>query len=136
MARLPLPVPDGRTMSRAPRLLLALAAVATLSAACAGSGADAQAVDVPESALHVIGTDRLEFRPESLEAAAGEVTVALTCEGGVNHNLVIDETDEMLAECRRGQTAVGTVDLGPGIYTYVCTIPGHEARMRGTLTVG
>jgi plastocyanin len=121
-------------MARVPRLLLALAAVATLAAACAG--ADAQTVDVPESALHVIGTDRLEFRPESLEADAGEVTVALTCEGGVNHNLVIDETDELLAECRRGQTAVGTVDLGPGTYTYVCTIPGHERRMRGTLTVG
>jgi plastocyanin len=122
-------------MSRSLRPVLMLAAAALVASACAGGGADAQPVDVPDGALEVVGTDRLEFVPEALEAAAGEVTFALTCEGGVNHNLVIDETDEVVAECRRGQTGIGTVELEPGTYTYVCTIPGHERTMRGTLTV-
>jgi plastocyanin len=74
--------------------------------------------------------------PETLEARGGRGHLRLTCEGGVNHNLVIEETDEVVAECRRGQTELGTVELEPGSYTYVCTIPGHERTMRGTLTVG
>jgi plastocyanin len=114
---------------------LTLAAAALVVSACAGGDAEAQRIDVPDGALEVVGTDRLEFVPETLEATAGEITFALTCEGGVNHNLVIDETDEVVAECRRGQTGLGTVELEPGSYTYVCTIPGHERTMRGTLTV-
>jgi plastocyanin len=122
---------------RPSRSLLLAASVAMLLSACsAGSDASAAAADLPEGALAVVGTDRLEFEPDTLEAPAGEITIGLTCEGGVNHNLVIEETDEQVAECRRGQTEVGTVELEPGEYTYVCTIPGHESRMRGTLTVG
>jgi plastocyanin len=117
------------------RSALHLAAAVLVLSACAGGGTDAPPVDVPDGALEVVGTDRLEFVPETLSASAGAITFALTCEGGVNHNLVIDETDEVVAECRRGQTGVGTVELEPGTYTYVCTIPGHERTMRGTLTV-
>jgi plastocyanin len=116
-------------------LLLATAAL-LVSACAAGGEAGATPVDLPEDALAVTGNNRLEFEPATLEAPAGEITIALTCEGGVNHNLVIDETDEVVAECQRGETGIGTVDLDEGVYTYVCTIPGHESRMRGTLTVG
>jgi plastocyanin len=107
-----------------------------LLSACGTADADAEAVDVPADALVVTGTDTLVFEPEYLEAPAGEITIALTCEGGVNHNLVIEDTDDKVAECGRGQTDVGTVELEPGEYTYVCTVPGHESRMRGTLSVG
>jgi plastocyanin len=116
-------------------LLLATAAL-LVSACAAGGEAGATPVDLPEDALAVTGNNRLEFEPATLEAPAGEITIALTCEGGVNHNLVIDETDEVVAECQRGETGIGTVVLDEGVYTYVCTIPGHESRMRGTLTVG
>jgi plastocyanin len=122
-------------MSRSHRHALLLAALSLLITACSSADAGAHPVDVPAGALSVVGTDRLEFVPETLEAAAGAVTLALSCEGGVNHNLVIEELDEVVAECRRGQTDVGTIELEPGTYTYVCTIPGHERTMRGTLTV-
>jgi plastocyanin len=116
---------------------LLLATVALVSSACAAGGqAGATPVDLPEDALLVTGNNRLEFEPTTLEAPAGEITIALTCEGGVNHNLVIEETDEVVAGCRRGETGIGTVELDAGRYTYVCTIPGHENRMRGTLSVG
>jgi plastocyanin len=116
-------------------LLLATAAL-LVSACAAGGEAGATPVDLPEDALTVTGNNRLEFEPATLEAPAGEIIIALTCEGGVNHNLVIEETDEVVAECRRGETGIGTVELDEGEYTFVCTIPGHENRMRGTLTVG
>jgi plastocyanin len=121
-------------MTRRTRLWSVLVALAFV-AACSGGGGPST-VDLPAGGLGVVGTDRLTFEPETLEAPAGEVTFGLTCEGGVNHNLVIEELDEVVAECRRGQTDLGTVELEAGSYTYVCTIPGHERTMRGTLTVG
>jgi plastocyanin len=120
---------------RSSRSLLLTASTALLLSACAGGDGAAEAVDLPAGALSVVGTDTLEFEPATLEASAGEIALALTCEGGVNHNLVIEDTEELVAECGRGQTDVGTVELEAGSYTYVCTVPGHESRMRGTLTV-
>jgi plastocyanin len=94
----------------------------------AGGAADAATVAV-------VGRDDLTWDTEELSAASGPITVQLTCEPAVNHNLVIEETDELVAECAPGETVTATVDLEPGSYTYVCTVPGHERTMRGTLTV-
>jgi plastocyanin len=115
---------------------LVLVPLLAMVVACGGGEPAAVPDDLPEGALSVVGTDRLSFDPESLETDAGEVTIALTCEGGVNHNLVIEDTDEVVAECARSETGIGTVTLDPGAYTYVCTIPGHERTMRGELQVG
>jgi plastocyanin len=135
MVTLPLPS-DPRSAVRRSRLRhlpLPVALVGLVLAGCAGDGQAAVPADLPDGAVSVVGTDRLTFEPDTLEVPAGEVTFALTCEGGVNHNLVID--DEVVAECRRGETDLGTVELDAGTYEYVCTIPGHERTMRGTLTV-
>jgi plastocyanin len=124
-------MPDLRTF-----VALLLASVALTS--CGGGGDDADdagAASVPDGALTVVGRDDLTWDTEMLSTAAGTITIQLTCEPAVNHNLVIEETDELVAECAPGASATGTVDLDPGTYTYVCTIPGHEATMRGTLTV-
>lgn len=126
------------SLLRAPALrALALGAVAPLLLVACGDGGDAGAVEPPETDadVAVVGRDNLQWHTTALEAEAGEISVALTCEGGVNHNLVIDETDELVAECAPGETGEGTVELDAGEYTYVCTIPGHERSMRGTLTV-
>jgi plastocyanin len=115
---------------------LFLAAAVVLTACGGGSGADGGAAVVTDhGALAVVGRDDLTWAPPTLTAEAGTLTVALTCEPAVNHNLVIDETDELVAECAPGATATGTVTLEPGTYAYVCTIPGHETTMRGSLTV-
>lgn len=99
-------------------------------------GLDEEARAAIEAAdLAVVGTDGLEWDPPELTAAAGTIEFALTCEGA-NHDLVIEETGEDVAECRPRETVTGTVELDAGTYTFVCTIPGHEDRMRGTLTVG
>lgn len=111
----------------------ALFGATLLLAGCGANGdTDAGAAD-GGSSISVTGTDTLEFEPTELSADAGEIEVELVCEPGVNHNIVID--GEEVAACDAGETATGTIELDPGEYEYVCTVPGHEERMRGTLTV-
>lgn len=119
------------------RALALVAATSLLLGACGGDGdgdggASGSGTDAD---IAVVGQDNLQWDTESLEAEAGEIAVALTCEGGVNHNFTIEETDEQVAECDAGETDEGTVELDAGEYTYVCTVPGHDRTMRGTLTV-
>ena len=121
-----------RTARHARILLLAVTAALVL-AAC-GNGADDANGDVDGDALQLVGQDDLRWDVEELEAEAGTVEFVVECEG-VNHNLVIEELDEEVLECGPGETATGSIELEPGEYTYVCTVPGHEETMRGTLTV-
>jgi len=101
-----------------------------LLAACGGGEAA-----LPEADLVVVGTDRLTWEPDQLRMDPGTASLALVCEGGANHNLVIEETGEEIAACAPGRTATGEVTLEAGNYTYVCTVPGHEETMRGALAV-
>jgi plastocyanin len=115
-------------------LLVALTTILVLSG-CNGAPENATTDATADDTVSVVGRDNLTWDTESLSASAGTITVELSCEDAVNHNLVIEETDEVVAECAPGETVTGTVDLEPGEYTYICTIPGHESTMRGTLTV-
>lgn len=115
------------------RTSIAFVALALALVAC--GGADGAVQGTVDGALLVVGTDQLRFEPDALSAPAGTVTFELVCERGVNHNLVIDDTREQVAACAPGQRGVGSVDLVPGTYVIVCTVPGHEAVMRGTLSV-
>ncbi len=121
-----------RTARRTRTLLLAT--IAALVLAACGNGADDAADDADGDALQLVGQDDLTWDVEELEAEAGTVEFVVECEN-VNHNLVIEELDEEVLECAAGETASGSIELEPGDYTYVCTIPGHEETMRGTLTV-
>ncbi len=128
-----------RARTPAPRsvtLALLLGCLGLLLAAC-GGGEDetAEPRAAEDGVLRVVGQDDLRWDVEALTAPAGEVTFELICEDAVNHNIVIDELDEEVAECAPGETVTGSIELDPGTYTYVCTIPGHEATMRGELVV-
>jgi plastocyanin len=123
--------------------VVALLAALVVSTACMGADESADAdspaggeVEISEDALRVLGTDDLRFEPEELRAPAGDIEVALTCEDGINHNLVIIATGDEVAVCLPGETGVGSVTLEAGTYEFVCTIPGHSATMRGELAVG
>lgn len=119
---------------------LAIVAVAAALVAC-GSGAGggghdgADEVQISDDALRVLGTDALLFEPDELSAPAGQIELALTCEDGINHNLVIIATGDEVAVCAPGGTGVGSIELDAGTYEFVCTVPGHSATMRGELTV-
>jgi plastocyanin len=120
-----------RPPHRRARSLVAVAMLGVMLAAC-GGGSD---VGLPDSDIALLGTDRLTWEPDRVTVDAGTLSVAIVCERGANHNIVIEETGEELAACAPGRTAFGEVTLGPGLYTYVCTVPGHEVTMRGVLEV-
>lgn len=106
--------------------------VALFAVACGNATGEDGAV--PEVDVEVRATDDLRFEPEVLQVSSGD-RFALVCEPAVNHNLVIMESGEQLAICRPGETDVGSFDLEEGSYTFVCTVPGHSATMRGELNV-
>lgn len=124
-------MPLARPVRPAIGVRLVVAVLAVVVAGCGSGSADPSA----DGVIRVIGTDTLRFEPDELEATAGTLTFELVCEPGANHNLVIDETGRQVAACAPGRTARGSTELVAGTYVYVCTVPGHEVTMRGTLRV-
>lgn len=142
------------------RTLLALAAAAAILAACGGD-------DPPATTeLSITGTDALAFEPDTFTVpAAAEITVELTSEPSVEHDLVLegvgmagmagdeghDDGDEHeadddpvipdddlhLAHADAGDSATATFTVeAPGTYQLYCSVPGHRsAGMEATLTV-
>jgi plastocyanin len=80
----------------------------------------------------------IAYDKKDLSSAPGEVTIDFTNPSALEHDVAIEQDgkeiggSELIAE---GKTSV-TTDLGPGTYTFYCTVPGHrEAGMEGVLTV-
>jgi plastocyanin len=81
---------------------------------------------------------QLEYDKTSLEAPAGKVTIVLTNDSSIAHDVAIqgNGVDVKSDLVENGGTASVSATLGPGTYTFFCTVPGHEeAGMKGTLTV-
>lgn len=111
------------------------ALVALTGCARAAPPPAAGSVVVEDGHVRIVARDTLVFDVESITAPAGELEIELVCEQHANHNLVIDELDVEVVACGPGRTETGSIVLEPGSYTYVCTVPGHEATMRGSLVV-
>ena len=79
----------------------------------------------------------IAFDEAPSELPAGDVTVELTNEGEIAHNVVFEQAgDEPVAEAAAGETAGGTVRLEPGEQVFYCSQPGHrDAGMEGTVSV-
>lgn len=129
--------PRHRRWAATPILVLLLLAATLLGCSDGGDGGDGGEPSgaAADGVLRVVGQDDLRWDVEQLTAPAGEVTFELVCGDAVNHNLVIDELDEEVAVCGPGETDTGSIELEPGTYTYVCTVPGHRATMQGELVV-
>ena len=85
-----------------------------------------------------VGNSR-HFAPASMVVRAGQsVELALRNGGSIPHDFALAEgvSHPVKIEAQSGQTARGafTIDT-PGMYAFVCTVPGHAAAsMRGTIT--
>jgi plastocyanin len=82
----------------------------------------------------------LKFTRTSLTAKAGKVTIKFTNMAPLAHNLTIEQgtAGRVIGATPtfEGGTKTLTVDLKPGKYTFLCSVPGHrDAGMKGTLTV-
>ena len=79
----------------------------------------------------------LAFDQTELTAAAGEVTIELTNDSGLPHNVEVEGNgvEEVSETITEGSTSL-TLTLEPGEYEFYCAVPGHrEGGMEGTLTV-
>jgi plastocyanin len=81
---------------------------------------------------------QIAFDTTSLSSKPGKVTIEFDNPSAIEHDVAIEKDGEELAKSAtitEGKTSV-SVDLEPGDYTFLCTVPGHaEAGMEGTLTV-
>jgi plastocyanin len=80
----------------------------------------------------------LKFDPTSLEATAGQVTIDLTNDSSVPHNVTIEGNgiEEVASDTVTGDKSSVSADLPAGTYTFYCSVDGHKAAgMEGTLTV-
>ena len=79
---------------------------------------------------------QLKFDPTELSAPAGDITLDLTNDSAVPHNIAVDGAEGVSDTIQDGGTAELTVNLPAGTYEYYCDVPGHrQAGMVGTLTV-
>lgn len=80
----------------------------------------------------------IAFDTTELTSKPGEVTIDFDNPAALEHNVAIEQDGKELATTEtitEGKASL-SVDLAPGIYTFLCTVPGHaEAGMTGTLIV-
>jgi plastocyanin len=77
----------------------------------------------------------LVFEPDTLTAAAGEVTIEFDNPSSNPHAVAIDGIDEESETVTQSDTSL-TATLDAGEYTFYCPVAGHrEGGMEGTLTV-
>jgi plastocyanin len=122
-----------------PRLAAALACL--VPALTVGCGDDESPVTGGPNT--VVMTD-YAYHPRDVRVRRGQ-TLTVVNEGGIAHNLTIergpnprDETERLAGtdSFLKGDSTHLRVDLTPGRYVMVCTVPGHrELGMVGTLAV-
>ena len=98
-------------------------------------GGEAPAPDGGGTTVDVEMVD-LAFEPTEITIAGNtDVTFNLTNSGALQHNLTI-EGGPASDTIDGGSTGTLVVNLAPGTYKFICSVPGHaEAGMTGTLTV-
>jgi uncharacterized cupredoxin-like copper-binding protein len=75
---------------------------------------------------------------DASQAEAGTITFVVQNNSSMPHDFALEGNgvEQKTPMINSGESATLTVDLEPGTYTYVCTIPGHEQLgMSGTFTV-
>jgi plastocyanin len=125
---------------RALTTVLALPLIVLGLSACGGGGGDENGGPAAGGTTLELAADpggSFSFDKETLEAPAGTITIHLTNEASVPHNVGVEGNgvDEKTETVTNGDISL-TVELEPGEYTFYCDVPGHrEGGMEGTLTV-
>lgn len=135
-------------MRRASVIVLLAALVGLLAAACGGDDTSAPASAPAEAAapagpstevaLVAAADNSLVYDTTTLEAPAGEITIAFANPATVPHNVAVEGggIEAVFGEIVTEADAPITLSLEPGTYEFFCSVPGHrEAGMEGTLIV-
>jgi plastocyanin len=132
-------------------LMLAVVALSLAVAACGGGDDDEAdepaAEETTEETTEGGGGTTLElaadpggalaFDQTELTAPAGELTIHLTNDAQIPHNVEVEGNGvEEVSDTVTGADTSLTLTLEPGEYVFYCAVPGHrEGGMEGTLTV-
>jgi plastocyanin len=115
-------------------LAIAWAAVFVIGAAGSAVVSASAETDVALPADEQVIAEKVTFLPPDLQVESGTAGVWVDNKDGIRHTFTIDELgvdlDIPALKARRVE-----FQAGPGIYTYRCTVPGHDG-MTGTLVVG
>ena len=118
--------------------IVVLATAAAVAGACGADQPAGSPTPVPSGTL-AVNAHEFKYDPSTLTAPAGQVTIAVTNTGNIEHEFEIFKGDHLVDEVEGlvpGVTKTLTVTLEAGEYTYVCKLAGHEEQgMKGTLTV-
>lgn len=137
--------------------LLVLAAI-TATSGCGDDSDDGSAAKAPEeqgTVLKIRDTStpgNWSFDTKRLTAKAGKVTIELYNGSGLGHNVRVHTGKccfkpgfkdlggtEVIGATNsdKRKTAKTTLDLEPGTYTFLCSVPGHyQTGQHGTLVAG
>jgi plastocyanin len=129
---------------------VSLLLVSMVLAACGGGGRTQEVSQAPAAqsqppaqtqgggtTVTAVATN-FAFSLDKSEAQAGTITFVISNDGSAPHDFAIEGNgvEEKTKMIQAGESASLTVELTPGVYDYVCTVPGHAMLgMRGTFTV-
>lgn len=82
-------------------------------------------------------TGDMKFSPKQLTMPANtDVTLKITNKGMLPHDVSIAGTSHATPKIASGETVEMVLNLSPGTYQFICTVPGHkQAGMVGTIVV-
>ena len=120
---------------------LAILPFAALAVVACGSSSSGSGGTIPANATRIKAEEAITWDAKTYTATAvdGNVTISLTDESSLPHNLHLLDSDNVdvgiaLNVEGKGDVHTDTVALKPGTYQVICTIPGHS-NMKATLTV-
>ena len=115
-----------------PTTISASAVTGTDTPGTTGSTAGEQEVDIT--------LQEFSITPANISVSAGKVRFVVTNKGSLSHNFTISADSGTLASTQTFPASdspqILEVDLKPGTYQTLCTVPGHAQHgQRGTITV-
>jgi plastocyanin len=128
--------------------LILLTTMALALAACGGGGSATTATSPPATtgggggagqtlALAADPSGALKYDKTQLEATAGDITIGLTNDSPLPHDVAVEGNGVHQTSDRvTGGSTTLSLTLKPGTYTFFCSVDGHRAAgMEGTLVV-
>ena len=120
-----------------------VAATITSAVLTAGEGTEEHATEPPTATGHTLALaadpgGALRFDKTRAAVLAGRVTVKLTNDSDVEHNVTIAQGSRALGATKTITDSSDTVslELSPGDYVFYCSVAGHrQSGMQGTLAV-
>ena len=124
------------------RASLSLAAVGVIALSACGGGTSTPTTTPADADLVVRARDGVVWDAKSytVTAADGPIVIYGVNDSSIAHNLHVQDADgndlgEVVDLPRKGSNGTTEVELEPGSYRIVCTIPGHQVTMNSELVV-